>query len=460
MRRTRALTDPTFPHGRPGGYTAGCRTDATCPTTPTCAQVRREDRERKKGKRHEASAGQSQTVRVQKRLEETIAQVGLDPILARTGLTAAAVETVRAWPYLTMFDADAEPLDECWTFFVKGHDNTAPDFPYHGTVTGYSSHYCRCRDCRAGSRRFDKQRALGIITDHTPVVTPGLAEHLRRLLRHGSTYAIAECAGITPNSVYLARDGRPLRAYVARALLAVTPEQVARVTPRVPSTRAHHQLRTMWALGYAFPWQAARLGSRADHLRRLKPDAQVTAELAAAVDALAREVGDTPAGPEHGIDPRRASRTRSEARRAGWYPPAYYDEDGSLDRRSIPDHPWARLDARCDTDLNVALALTTGRSQVEVGKEFGVSDKKAGNIAQAAGLVYVPGTHTLAPEGRPAAARVREVVHAYQDGALGPVEAALTLNLKDAAKINRRHPEVAAWIKQHATTTETTKEAA
>lgn len=47
--------------------------------------------------------------------------------------------------------------------------------PWHGTTGGYTNHKCRCDDCRAALREYQKERRRARIAEATPDHVHGTA---------------------------------------------------------------------------------------------------------------------------------------------------------------------------------------------------------------------------------------------------------------------------------------------
>lgn len=453
MAKTKNPADPDFPHGTPLGYKQGCRKTSPCPATPTCQEV---GTARDTSYRNRRDPNETQDAvhasHVKRRLEQTIAKVGLDALLEDAGVDAAHVDAVRTWPYVTMEPHLAEPLDHSWSWLVHGSNTRAPDFPHGRSAASYASGSCRCLRCRSKHLEVTKATQLGRIGPNTFVVLPGLADHTKALIEAaGSGKAVARVCGIGGAAVAKAAEGQRVRARIARTLLRTTHDECARHARRKVEPRAYRQVRSMQALGYTLQWISARTRISYSSLQHLKPDTLLAAERIEVIASLAAQVGDTPADPERdGIEPRDILRTAAFARRAGHYPPIYYDENGNLDYRTLPDHPWARLDAKADSRVRAAhLLVATELTQGEVAAETGISDKRVGEVAQALGVVYAKQGKKARDvhSNRAITARVLSVVHDYDTGQIGPVTAALMLDVLGTTRRSKRkpHPELAAW---------------
>lgn len=445
-------SDPDFPHGELRGYKAGC-TPRTydCPADPSCdtahhayqrARVARRDPNRR--------PGDAQTSHVVRRLNETLANASLPAAAARAGLTVDQIEAVLDYPYITMPRDLADPLDYAWAWYVHGIDTKAPGFP-HGTPTGYGRKCCRCRPCTSAQNRTQNRRRAGIPADHEIITVPGLAAHAQQLIAVAGAAAAARAAGISTRGVLIdVAGGARARRRIARQILATTPFDCARAARTTAADRARFYARTMQALGYPLSWQARQDPRLTLHKiqKAADPDTVwVRVETETALASIAKRVGDTPAGPEHGIDQRHITGAQTNAARAGWYPPKFYDDRGVLDHRAIPGHPWSQLDVSADTKLRaLRLTVTHGCTQTQVATEVGASTQSVYRWTKDAGLSSVNGVIDHAAHGD-VIRRICDTYTDYEGGRIGPVAAAITLGVIDPGSkfTPQDHPEVVAW---------------
>ena len=190
---------------------------------------------------------------------------------------------------------------------------------------------------------------------------------------------------------------------------------------------------------------------------------------------LLDRVRDTPAdAARDGIAQRGLTRAKVDAKRLGYYPPNCYDDDGNLDYRSIPDHPWAGADDHAHDMLDAAHILI-GRSE----------DERRERLARALGVlssVELPTDDTVTDDTRDLFTRletVRRRIHRLKDRfhcrdndtdrAVGLAhlraildewdtsgEDVLTFTLRhDLVRLNsqavpRDHPGVKAWLAEQA----------
>lgn len=233
-------------------------------------------------------------------------------------------------------------------------DPNHPDFP-HGTTQGHSRG-CRCDPCEQAEYRQGKQARLrkarhGNTRRIDPAKVAQAADHMHRLVEQVPGLSITAIANATGSHdaifpVFRREAGASLSLAAYGKIMALTAADLAGAATRVPSERTIWHIRTMQALGYSMRWQEINTGVTLRNIfaRRQK---FVEPQVAAVVAELARRVGDTPATPDVVPGARSVSVAKAIAARNGFYPPAFYDEDGTLDYRSIPDHPWSKAEELC-----------------------------------------------------------------------------------------------------------------
>lgn len=462
-------TDPR--HGTHTGYLAGCKASQgiQCPATPTCNQAHAA-MARDYDRRPNIAVGEAQTGHVLRRLNETIAHAGRKATCKRAGISPRKLDQYLAWESRTMPNAEAEALDQAWSFLVHGSDTRAPDFP-HGTNRGYTSGHgdgvghCRCVECR-GYARLAAKRLKAKIKSPRNVVTSNrlrarVKTHVETLLEHATIQQIARAAGMTRTPVEkVLRDGPYSHASAKRLLdttIADLPDAALDRTP-ILADDTIHRVRTMWALGYSLTWQAQQIGTANQSFHVLRLGQTVTTAKANAVRDLAERIGDTPATPEAtGLTQWSINRSRGDARRAGWYPPSAYDDDGTLNVRAIPDHPHAVLDVTSEHKMELLHLLAQGDTQKEATRKVGCSPELVGRLRHGLTYVQIGGTgggrdlDHLACRDRIVA--IRSVYDQMIRGEIGAVTATIMLGVADKrrtthASVNSPeglHPEVAAW---------------
>lgn len=269
-------------------------------------------------------------------------------------------------------------------------DPNHPDFP-HGTIVG-GRRKCPCSPCRVAKNREDKRLAVlrerrGTSSRCAPAeVAERVVAHIKHLAEMpGFGYAaISESVGLSHSTAGAVVASGRVSPRAARALLSATPAGVAKHSPWVPHSEVMFLLRTMQALGYPVAWQERKIGHVG--LLRLIVDREgkqerVDAKVGQKLRDLAREVGDRRATPGPDLPASSIAYALSMAKRHGYYPPAFYDEDGTLNWRSIPDHPWSVADEKAHRRIdllryvvrrdgfdmnNAEIALATGETKREV----------------------------------------------------------------------------------------------
>lgn len=256
-----------------------------------------------------------------------------------------------------------------------------------------------------------------------------------------SLTAVAERAGVSPVTTYrlFSEDTRAvaLDRTVTRleAALDVIEGQYSPYGP----TRLRHDVWTYQAAGWPISDLARRVGVSADTLHtlmRTEPEPYslfhaTAVRLRAGLDELA---GRAP-GPGDGVSEKRRLAAAAKATAAGYYPPAAYNEDGTLDWSAIPDHPWTRANERAGRDLDfLHLLLSLLRSGATVGQAAVVLAERTGRQR--------PGCHKKAermlsklrlgetlPGYADRRALLLDVLTDYQAGFIEPVALGVALGL-------------------------------
>ena len=224
----------------------------------------------------------------------------------------------------------------------------------HGTHAAYALDGCRCAPCRTAHRDYSnsiaKAKAYGRWNPY--VDAQPVREHIQGLLDQGmGLKRIIVVSGVssgTTSKLMYSINGRPpsrhLRHHTAAALLAVQLDHAAGAL--VDATGTWRRLEALVAIG----WPKSHLAQRLGLARALQFDRKlVTAGNAAKVRALYLELQHTP-GP--------SARARSDAQRAGYLSPYWWDDDTiddpsyQPDTRDTPRH-WSEID-----DIAVDLACS------------------------------------------------------------------------------------------------------
>lgn len=224
-----------------------------------------------------------------------------------------------------------------------GCDHTPPHL--HGEHRTYRAHSCKCRPCldarNAQSNRLRKRKLIGLdaMVDGDPV-----RAHLLDLRRAGlAIQHIADRAGMSRRQLStilfgVPSRGRPPSPMVRRttrdAILAIPRPRVSSEASPNQTMSAHGSARRLQALA-AIGWSArAVAGASGIHpgvLHKVREDGRVTVRTAERIAAAYNRLWD--AAPPSDTPYRRSSatRTRNDALRRGWAPPAAWD-DHALDR--------------------------------------------------------------------------------------------------------------------------------
>lgn len=453
------LDDPAFPHGEARGYGAGCRATYPCPKTPSCADDHAAKLRIRRRSPNEFP-GQAKTTFVRRRLLETLDRAGEQRVREHARVTRKTIQHVLETNSTTIsFDVSAR-LDAAWAWFIHDTDVTADGYP-HGTITGYHRK-CRCRPCNDASTaiatKADARRAKGLSSGFTPVndkIARKVTAHTRTLVDQSSIAQVARAAGVGTEAVRRCLKGKALLPRTSVALLETTHEQVAAATVELgvmDGTQARFYVRTMWALGYPLKWQAEQAGISMQAVcdAGSKAHPSIVIKHFRAIEALARRVGDTLAGPDDGVHPDRATRARNDARRAGWYPPAAYDDNGNLDPRAIPGNAYEKADEWAMKRLIAVRALAGGTPLKAVARTLNMAKETVGKRVRH-GLTYEG--RGLGLDVKASAPRIRQIMdvwHAVEAAEYGPVTGVLILDIHPrdyyALKAWKDHPEVLAWL--------------
>lgn len=456
---------PDFPHGESRGYNYGCRATYPCPADTTCSQAHAAQLSAYRQRIKKNNEGNNRRfVGVRDRLHETLAALPLPVVAERTGLPVEQISGIADADLRTaptqIPEEVAAPLDALWALQVHGIDVTAPRFE-HGRV-GFRNK-CRCATCRNGARRRRLMSAAKIVQPGTVIYDPTFHDHVAALVAAGNANQIDALTGIDKSAIrkFLADPARGMRKRNYDKLRALTPDKVARARADrvlVDGARSYQVMRTLAALGYPRTWLLEQVG-----LTGRTPGAngrEVYRSTERALEALARRIGDTPATPENTGYPAQAiTLTASRARRAGFYPPAFYDDDGNLAVSALPDHPWTELEARAGDLIQAAKMCANGHTQGEAAQRLGVNIRTVQRWVKPLGFTYMPNGEFNLYASWEAKRRVDAVYADYEAHEIGPITAALALGLLDGRKISRPkatqdHPEVKAWNDRNTETTE------
>lgn len=350
-------------------------------------------------------------------------------------------------------------------------DLAHPAFP-HGTTTGFRRGCARPDMCpssptchqarRHQERAADYARLRGQGARTSADATEAL-RHTAALLEAVPTanyHLIAEVAGVDPKSFTNMRSrGRSTVRNVAR-ILAVTPVQMHAAAEVADAELVRYMVRRMQAAGYPMAWQVARTGCPG--LPNLVSIARKHTKFCrrwtfTAVADLFDLVGDREADPvRDGIDLAQIRRAKTVGQRAGYYPPAAYDEDGMLDLRLWPEHPWCVADRAAARNVDLLHALATigvregqWNARASVGETDDSGKKLCQRLVARSGLSFVDDkrreltTSSIASLNATTIRRIVAVHAEYAVGLLSAVEAALALGVAPR-RLPLDHPDAVA----------------
>jgi hypothetical protein len=235
-------------------------------------------------------------------------------------------------------------------------DVNDPRFP-HGTPTGYSRG-CPKECCLRARRRREKQLQIGVVE---PTSQTAPAADIEKARKHVtllvetldvSLGAIARGVDLGESVVQGLMRGRNVGPETVRKILSATATNVTSASHVVPIEQVLLMVGQMQALGYSVAWQDRASGLNGIirsfmSMHAAGKQSTVDHRTAKAVKALHARVGDRPATPEDGTAKFSITLSKRLAASRGFYPPVFYDEDGTLDWRAIPDHPWTIIEEQC-----------------------------------------------------------------------------------------------------------------
>lgn len=331
-------------------------------------------------------------------------------------------------------------------------DPKHPDFP-HGEPKG-RERGCGCTPCRTAKAKQKKRAKLlharyGNIKHVTPERQAQVVRHIDRLLEAvpgASRTAVCRAAGVS-HCVLKGLDGaRNIAPASAKALLDLTPDDVAKVVGMRPKQESVHFARTMQALGYPLLWQSRQTGvSMIDLVRDHR--AYTTIGKAKKIEELARRVGDVPATPEStGTTQRAITKAKSTAQRNGFYPPMCYDENGVLDWRAIPGHRWANADEKAHRRIALLRAYLFNPEGLSIPQVAAVVGENPEEVNRLIKRFKLQQSESRRPKR---VAWLTEQIHRFDFEATDPVLFSLNINLLDPHNLPQDHPGVVAWRDEH-----------
>ncbi|NUS00397.1 MAG: hypothetical protein HOV67_34675 [Kribbellaceae bacterium] len=259
----------------------------------------------------------------------------------------------------------------------------------------YKLNGCRCDTCREAVRRYRRQsvynRANGVAT----LVDAGPARHHVAQLRRGGMglRQVAAAAQIERKVLHALMNGRPdrgsgpskrIQAETATAILAVplpTAETLRRKT-LVPALGAQRRLQALVANGWSQVKLAELLGLARSNFGRLMREEKVTAEKAAQVHALYRELQDVAPEPATYRERTAITWSREYAAERGWFPPIAWEDDTIDDPAAHPNmtgYDESTVQALLDGQVvafetvDIAEAARRGRPVRALAEQLGLS---------------------------------------------------------------------------------------
>ena len=210
---------------------------------------------------------------------------------------------------------------------------TCPPEHRHDTNC-YNQHRCRCGSCRDAlatyARDVRKQKAYGRWDARARHDVAPVAEHIAQLKAFGYSYEqIAHAAGVNSHSVYLVAHDRLkfVHGRVAHAILAVEPS-LRDLGPGtlIDARGARRRLQALACMGWAMSTVAHRSGLAHSTVVGASTSEQVTLRTHDAIATVFEELWCTPAPNASMYERRSATVARARAARAGWLPPAAWDD--------------------------------------------------------------------------------------------------------------------------------------
>lgn len=342
------LAAPDFPHGELRGYARGC-------SCVGCRSANAEATARRKARVEGRPVGQTQGSRVDATaaLDHIRTLLAADPLVTPKYIAAAA-------------GVNATVVSD----LLAGH---AP------RISCLTEEYLMGVSLDAARSRLAKTRRPAGPT----------RDHIRALLQHplGTYTNIAAATGLEPiNLRSIAEDQRIyVYAETASAVAGVTAEILERRAAFVPARIPRMQIRALQAQGFTLMMLTTLSGQKGNGLSWVKDrSAVVRQDIARRTATLYNEIGDRE-GP--------SQRTKSWARRNGYYPSIHYDEDMNLIPGSIPDGRWEPFTASEDwprTNLRIMGLTLREYNGPEIADRVGYSEKKVERIRRKIGLRLEP----------------------------------------------------------------------
>ena len=266
----------------------------------------------------------------------------------------------------------------------------------HGTRTAYVIDRCRCDDCTKAATAYEKKRRIDhafgrwdALTDAAPV-----REHITYLAREGVSYRqVAKYAGVAHTAILdivvgsTRTGGRPrkrVRRETADRILGMRPSVDVMADGRTyPAAGLIRRVHALAALGYSMTWTCDQAGIRMSDLHRITRTGRTSPGTHLKVDAVYRQVGDTPRVGHTHAEKQSISRTLNRARREKWVPPAGWDDIDLDEAPAVADDRVVSLSERRRQDAVDLIA--GGVAPTLVADRLGMSVKNLQRILTTAG---------------------------------------------------------------------------
>jgi hypothetical protein len=466
------LSDPSFPHGTKTGYNKGCRKTFPCPATPTCNDASNAQNRAYRRKAAGRAVEGRLTTYVVKRLNATIAAVGVDALADEVHMSPRRLRNIASGRDPVTKNARipeplAAKLDRAWTLLAHGITPEQLAARPHGTATTYINYWCRCLPCTEAATVCRKRSRLGIVAaDQTlvPMTEPLLARLEALIEAAGSRHLFCKVTGLAPTQVGKMRKiDAQLRGSTVRILTEWTPATMREAAEReadcyVPAARTYWLMGTLAAMGYPIIWQHRQAGLWAR--RRNRADGVILRSTEQALESLHKRFSGEFARPgKHGLTKGGIAHAKTYAAKNGFHPPFAYDDDMNLIERAIPGHPWAKMDELCAAKIMALHHMSTGMTTKAAAREVGLNQKTISGERFPHGLTYLDGVsvrsghvHLDYKASRDRIRQIADVKHRWESGLIGPVTAYLELGLTlpetGRGALAADHPEYVEWLAQ------------
>lgn len=246
-----------------------------------------------------------------------------------------------------------------------------PDHKHAETSNCYSSHKCRCSECRevrtAQHVEYRKRIRGGVVQQYTAAAP--VAAHIVWLMREGWEYSdIERVSGVSKPTLCRVKTGVTKRVTeeTADAILGTLPTMRHRAAPprMVSSVGVARRIRALVAVGWTVREVARRVEKTPSMLWWYTRQERVTAATHAAVSAVYDELWATTPPLETNDQRRVYKRSRSYAANQGWAGPLAWDDDTIDDPDAVPDVKGGVDETPYVDDVKVARALTGERHKL------------------------------------------------------------------------------------------------